>query len=130
MDVTAEQVYDLAPYARTLGVVFKTIQADQVVATLAYDHAISTVGGGIHGGALMALADITAAVLATAASGGALPATTQSSTHFLQPVTGDTTAKATAIKVGRSHVVVDVEVRDGEGALGLRVTQIVALVRR
>lgn len=70
MPVTAEQVFALVSYAKTLGVVFLEIEADSVVAQLQLTEALSTVGGGMHGGALMALADIAAAVLASATADG------------------------------------------------------------
>lgn len=98
MSVNAEQVFSLVPYARTLGVAFLEIEADQVVVELQLDESLSTVGGGMHGGALMALADIAAAVLASATADGALPATLESSTYFLNRVTGTATATATLLR--------------------------------
>jgi acyl-coenzyme A thioesterase PaaI-like protein len=53
-------VYALAPYAKTLGVVFDDMTAAGVRATLAHDPSLSTVGGGLLGGALTGLADVSA----------------------------------------------------------------------
>lgn len=127
MPVTAEQVFALVPYARTLGVVFLEIEADHVVAELQLNDGLSTVGGGMHGGALMALADIAAAVLSSARADGALPATIESTTYFLNRVTGTATATATLLRVSRNNVVVEVNIRDDDGNLAVRVTQIVVV---
>ena len=54
----AEEVYALAPYAKTLGVEFEEMTAAGVQARLAHDLSLSTVGGGLHGGALTGLADV------------------------------------------------------------------------
>lgn len=129
MSVTAEQVYALVPYAKTLGVVFRDIAADHVVAELSLADGLSTVGGGMHGGALMALADIAAAVLASARTDGALPATIESSTYFLNRVTGTATATATLLRTSRNQFVVEVNIRDDDGNLAVRVTQIVVVTK-
>ncbi len=64
MTVTAEEIYAVAPFAETLGVRFAAINASEVRARLDYVSALSTLGGGLHGGALMGLADGAAAVCA------------------------------------------------------------------
>ena len=129
MPITEQDVYDLAPYAKTLGVRFDDIEPDRVVARVAFDPSISTVGGGLHGGAIMGLADVAAAVLATAASDGALPATAESSIHFLESLKGRATATAVPLRVGRSQIVVQVAVRDDQDVLCAQVTQTVSLIR-
>lgn len=74
----AEDVYALAPYAKTLGVVFEEISEAGVRARLVHDLSLSTVGGGLHGGALMGLADVCAAVCAALnGPAGAAPATVE-----------------------------------------------------
>lgn len=128
MPITADDVYALAPYARTLGVGFAHLAAERVVADLSFDQQLSTVGGGLHGGALMGLADVAAAVCAVLnAAPGSAPATTTSTTQFLRPVRSSATATATPLNVGRSSVVVQVDVSDEAGALCARVTQTVAV---
>ncbi|MFF7794636.1 hotdog fold thioesterase [Streptomyces sp. NPDC007991] len=129
LTLDAEEVYALAPYAKTLGVVFDEISAVSVRATLAHDHSLSTVGGGLHGGALMGLADVCAAVCA-ALNGptGAAPATVESSTYFLRPAHTDVVATAVPLRVGR-NTVVEVDVHDAGGELCARVTQVVTTVR-
>jgi uncharacterized protein (TIGR00369 family) len=125
----AEDVYALAPYAKTLGVVFEEISEAGVRARLAHDRSLSTVGGGLHGGALMGLADVCAAVCA-ALNGpvGAAPATVESSTHFLRPARTGVVATARPLRVGRNSVV-EVDIHDEEGELCARVTQVVTTVK-
>lgn len=127
MSITEADVYQLAPYAKTLGVRLPRMDADGVVGTLEQSRALSTVNGGLHGGALMGLADVTAAVCAVLnAAPGALPATISSNTSFLRPARGDVSARATAVHRGGSMVTVQVDVTDASGALCARVIQTVA----
>lgn len=134
MSVTESDIYALAPFADTLGVRFGRLDAGLVEAHLAYVPELSTAGGGMHGGALMGLADVAGAVCA-ALNGGEgpvpVPATMESSTHFLRPMRG-TAASATSrpLHVGRSTVTVEVDIRDDREQLCARVTQLVALKRR
>ncbi|WP_053846499.1 PaaI family thioesterase [Streptomyces sp. NRRL B-24085] len=127
--LAAEDVYALAPYAKTLGVVFDEMTAEGVRASLAHDLSLSTVGGGLHGGALMGLADVSGAVCAALnGPAGAAPATVESTTHFLRPARTDVIATARPLRVGR-NTVIEVDVRDAEGELCARVTQVVTSVR-
>ncbi|WP_433920065.1 PaaI family thioesterase [Streptomyces canus] len=125
----AEDVYALAPYAKTLGVVFEEISEAGVRARLVHDLSLSTVGGGLHGGALMGLADVCAAVCAALnGPAGAAPATVESSTHFLRPARTSVVATARPLRVGRNSVV-EVDLHDDEGELCARVTQVVTTVK-
>ncbi|MGW7726659.1 PaaI family thioesterase [Streptomyces canus] len=125
----AEDVYALAPYAKTLGVVFEEISEVGVRARLVHDLSLSTVGGGLHGGALMGLADVCAAVCAALnGPAGAAPATVESSTHFLRPARTSVVATARPLRVGRNSVV-EVNIQDDEGELCARVTQVVTSVK-
>ncbi|HYT74484.1 MAG TPA: hotdog fold thioesterase [Vicinamibacterales bacterium] len=126
MTITAEDVYRLAPFVRTLGVEFSELAPAAVAARLAHTVELSTTGGGLHGGALMGLADAAAAVCAALnAAPGAVPATTDSTTHFLRPVRGTAHAVATPIRVGRTAVVVDVHIADESGERCVHVIQTV-----
>ncbi|MFF0078205.1 PaaI family thioesterase [Streptomyces canus] len=125
----AEDVYALAPYAKTLGVVFEEISEAGVQARLVHDLSLSTMGGGLHGGALMGLADVCAAVCAALnGPAGAAPATVESSTHFLRPARTSVVATARPLRVGRNSVV-EVDIHDDEGELCVRVTQVVTTVK-
>lgn len=118
----------MAPYVATLGVEFNQIAAQAVVARLPEDQSLSTVGGGLHGGAIMGLADVCAAVFASAnGPHGAIPVTVDSTTHFVQALRGDAEASATAVAVGPRRVVVQVTVSDANGELCAVVVQTVLM---
>ncbi|MFI6070011.1 PaaI family thioesterase [Actinoplanes sp. NPDC051343] len=119
----------LVPYTRTLGMHFPVIGPELVEARLEVSRELSTIGGGLHGGAILSLADAAAAVLATVVhDDGAMPATTESSAHFLEPVTGSATARAVPLRVGRRTVVVQIEVFDSTDVRCAVVTQTVARI--
>lgn len=129
MTLTPDEVYAAAPFVKTLGVELDQITPEAVVGRLPYSQPLSTVGGGLHGGALMGLADGTAAVCASVNGGqGALPATVDSTTHFLRPVAGQATATAVPIRSSSKQVLVEVRVTDESGALCVHVLQTVRLV--
>ncbi|MFJ9098063.1 PaaI family thioesterase [Streptomyces sp. NPDC102405] len=124
----AAEVYALAPYAKTLGVEFEEIEAAGVRAGLAHELSLSTVGGGLHGGALMGLADVCAAVCAALnGPAGAAPATVESSTHFLRPARTSVVATARRLRLGRNTVKWDRRSRRG-GRTVRPVTQVVTAV--
>lgn len=126
MTITSEDVYKLAPFVRTLGVEFTELTSAVVAARLDYAVELSTTGGGLHGGALMGLADAAAAVCAVLnAAPGALPATTDSTTHFLRPVRGSAHAVAEPMRASRTAVVVEVKIVDESGELCVHVIQTV-----
>lgn len=129
-EVTEEAVHHLVPYTKTLGMTFPVIGPKLVEAHLDVAYELSTVGGGLHGGAILSLADAAAAVLATVAyDDGAMPATADSSAYFLAPVKERAIARATPLRAGRGSVVVRVEVLDGSHAVCAVVTQTVRRVR-
>lgn len=123
--VTAEQIRTAAPFTATLGITFEALDAIEVRATLPFDASLSTIGGGLHGGASMSLADIASTVCAVLNSPeGAVAPTTESTTYFLRPVQGPATAVARPLRAGRRSVVVEVDVLDDSGQLCGRTTQI------
>jgi 1,4-dihydroxy-2-naphthoyl-CoA hydrolase len=129
MTLTQDEVYASAPFVRTLGIRLDEIAPEAVVGRLPFAQPLSTVGGGLHGGALMGLADGTAAVCASVnGEPGALPATVDSTTHFLRPVVGQATATARPITSSSRQVLVEVKVTDESGALCVHVLQTVRLV--
>lgn len=129
MTLTPDEVYAAAPFVRTLGVQLVEIAPEAVVGHLPFAQPLSTVGGGLHGGALMGLADGTAAVCASVNGGpGALPATVDSTTRFLRPVMGQATATARPITSSSRQVLVEVRVTDESDALCVHVLQTVRLV--
>ena len=126
--ITPEMIADLVPFARFLNIAFPVLTSTQVIARLPFQDGYRTIGGGVHGGAQMALADITAAVMAVLANGdpSSAPATMQSSTNFLEAAHGDLTATAAVLRHGRSAVI-DVVITDETGTVTATVRQVVAV---
>jgi uncharacterized protein (TIGR00369 family) len=121
---------ELIPFARTVGVRIVEADADRVVAALDWAPERTTTGGGLHGGALMTLADCAGAVCAYLnLPEGASTTTISSATNFLRGVrAGAVTAIATPIHIGRSFTTVVTEIRDDEGKLVAQVTQTQAVL--
>ncbi|MDP0398151.1 PaaI family thioesterase [Tsukamurella strandjordii] len=125
MKITEDAIYAMAPFARTLGARFPSIAADEVRAELDLDPSLSTMGGGLHGGAIMSLCDLAAAVLV----GLNLPegtgwTTVESHTHFLRPVLDRAVAVAVPLKLGRTVLSVEVTVTDAAERLCARTSQL------
>lgn len=130
MDALTAALHAAMPLVALLGVEGVRADADEAVVRLPWRPDLCTLGGVLHGGALMALADATGAWCATHhLPPGAGTATTSSTTQFLRAARGDVVATARALHVGRTSVVVDVEVRDGDGRLVARTTQAQAVLQ-
>lgn len=126
MNLTQEQVHELAPFTRTLGVELDELTPERVVAGLAVTPERCTVGSTLHGGALMGLTDSAAAVCAVLNmppdAGGT--STVAATTNFLRPAPlGRVTATARPLHRGRTTVVLEVDVHDDAGRLVARTTQ-------
>jgi 1,4-dihydroxy-2-naphthoyl-CoA hydrolase len=118
VELSPELIYEMAPFARTLGVEFPRLDPDEVHARLAVDHRLSTLGGGLHGGAVMSLCDLAGAVCAGLhVRDGAGWTTVESTTYFPRAVRGRAAgAVARPVKVGAGLINVDVDVyEDGPG---------------
>jgi len=115
----------MIPFAATLGIRVDSAAPTEVVGSLDWNPDQTTTGGGMHGGALMSLADTVGAVCAFLnLPAGAGTSTTSSSTVFLRGVrAGTVVATARPLHVGRSTIAVTTEVRDGDGKLVAQVTQ-------
>jgi uncharacterized protein (TIGR00369 family) len=115
----------LMPFAATVGVQIDDAAPEQVTGRLPYDPSRTTTGGALHGGALMTLADSVGAVCAFLnLPQGAGTSTTSSSTVFLRGVrSGEVTAVARPLHVGRRTIAVTTELRDEAGKLVAQVTQ-------
>lgn len=119
-------IHDSMPLCRTLGVTAVTVEADEVVLSLDWAEELCTVGGLLHGGAIMALADSAGATCAflNLPDGAVGTATIESKTNFLGSVTGGTvTARSTPLHAGRTTIVVETEVRRDDGRLVAKTTQ-------
>lgn len=130
--LTPDQALDAMPFSRSLGATFSSATAEEVRARLDWAPERCTTGGRLHGGALMALADSVAAVVAflNLPEGAAGTTTVSSSTSFLRGVTeGHVEAVARPIHAGRSTIVVETELRDARDRLVAKVTQAQAVLR-
>ena len=101
---------------RHLGMRFVEVQPDRVVVELDAGERLATIGGALHGGTLMALAD-TAGAAGTAAL-GFRTATLESKTNFFAAATGGKVrAEATPLHKGRRTHVWQTRVTDEGGRL-------------
>jgi uncharacterized protein (TIGR00369 family) len=105
--------------ADLLGIRFVEASLDRVVAELAVRDALTTVGGAVHGGTLMALADtVGAAATVLNLPPGATTATLESKTNFLAAGrSGTVRAEATCLHRGRRTMVWQTRVTDAGGRL-------------
>jgi 1,4-dihydroxy-2-naphthoyl-CoA hydrolase len=118
------------PFAAANGVQLTAASADESRGRLDWSPERCTVGGTMHGGALMLLADSVGAVCAfLGLPEGAGTATLSSSTNLLRAVrSGSVEAVARPLHRGRTTVVVVTEVHDEEGRLVASTTQTQAVL--
>jgi uncharacterized protein (TIGR00369 family) len=112
-----EQLHDLVPFAATLGV--RVVEATKDVVRLEMDfrRELCTSATTMHGGALMSLADTAGAIVAilNLPEGSTGTTTLESKTNLLGAMReGTVTATATPLRVGRSVIVVETELRLAE----------------
>jgi 1,4-dihydroxy-2-naphthoyl-CoA hydrolase len=119
----------LMPFAQQLGMTVEEASADRVVARLPWTPQLCTVGGVMHGGALMSLADTAGALVAfLGLPDGATTATITSTTQLLRPVTGGTVrAVAVPLHRGRTMVTAQTSLYDDDGRLVAQTTQVQAV---
>ena len=121
-----ETIRTLMPFANTLGITVVRYGADEVRARLAWDAALCTSGGVMHGGALMALADSTGGACAflNLPVGSAGTTTIESKTNFLRAVReGYVESRSRPLHTGKTVIVVETDLRDERDRLVGRVTQ-------
>jgi 1,4-dihydroxy-2-naphthoyl-CoA hydrolase len=109
-----------------LGIKIESAAPDEVVGTLVVEERLCTVGGILHGGAFMALADTLGGVGAFLnLTPRTRTATVESKTNFLRPAKIGTkvTAKSRLINRGRTLLLWQTEVHDSEGRLLALVSQ-------
>jgi 1,4-dihydroxy-2-naphthoyl-CoA hydrolase len=121
MPMDAAAVSDLfrGTLAELLGIRFVEATPDRVVAELDYRDELTTVGGSLHGGTLMALADTIGAV-ATVLNlpPGASTTTLESKTNFFAAGrSGTVRAEATALHRGKRTMVWQTRVTNDAGRL-------------
>ena len=130
-DPTA-QVHELVPFTKTLDIEILGQSKDEVRARMPWAPERCTAGGVMHGGALMALADSTGALVAflNLPEDAAGTTTIESKTNFLRAVRdGHAEAVSRPLHAGRTVIVVETDVRDAAGKLVARITQTQAVLR-
>jgi len=130
--LTTEQALDSMPFCKLMGVEFTAVDAVEVRARLAWSPERCTIGGVLHGGALMALADGAGAVAAflNLPDGGTGTTTVSSATNFLRGVRdGHVEAISRPLHTGRTTIVVETTLVDAAGKQVAKVTQTQAVLR-
>ena len=125
-----DQLLAAMPFAVATGVVLDSAEPGRVVGRLPWAPERCTAGGVLHGGALMTLADSVGAVCAFLnLPEGATTSTVSSSTSLMRALrSGTARAEATPLHVGRSFVVVSVDLTDDGGRRIAQVTQTQAVL--
>ena len=115
----------LMPLAVTLGFTVARWESEEVQIGVAWRPDLCTAGDLLHGGVIMALADSAGASCAFLnLPTGAATTTVESKTNFLRAVRhGTAMATARPLHTGRSVIVVETEVRDGDGRLAAKTVQ-------
>ena len=118
------------PFAVALGIRITSAVPEEVIGEFDWAAERTTLGGALHGGALMSFADSVGAVCAFLnLPAGASTSTTSSSTVFLRGVrSGTVSATAHPLHVGRSTIAIATQLRDDEGRLVAQVTQTQAVL--
>ncbi|WP_454195873.1 PaaI family thioesterase [Nocardia sp. Marseille-Q1738] len=126
-----ELFHKTMPFTERLGIEVLAHGAELVRSRLAWDESLCTLGGVLHGGVLMSLADATGAVCAflNLPHGKQGTTTVESKTNFLRAVrSGYATATAIPLHAGRSFIVVETAIRDDADKLVAKVTQTQAVL--
>ncbi len=118
------------PFAAGLGLEIVAGDAAGVHGRAEWQPGRCTVGGALHGGYLMALADSVGAMCAYFnLPEGAATATLESKTNLFRPVTeGAVDVRAAPVHVGRTVIVVQTDVTRADGKLASRTTQTQAVL--
>lgn len=122
---------DVMPFAALLGLEALASTKEEVHVRLAWRADLCTLGGALHGGVFMALADSAGAACAqlNLPEGATGTTTIESKTNFLRAVTsGHLHARSRPLHAGRTTVVVTTELRDDDGRLVGVVTQTQAVL--
>lgn len=111
--------------AETLGIRFVEVTPDRVVAELDHRPALTTVGGGLHGGTMMAFADTVGATGAFLnLPPGASTTTLESKTNFFAACRGGTVrAEAVPLHRGRRSSVWQTRLTDESGRMLAQIIQ-------
>ena len=119
MDLAALNEHCKGTLPEVLGIRFTEASPERVVAELSYRDALTTIGGSLHGGTLMALAD-TVGAFATVLNlpAGASTTTLESKTNFFAAGrAGTIRAESTPLHRGRRTMVWQTRITDESGRL-------------
>jgi uncharacterized protein (TIGR00369 family) len=120
-----EALHSAMPFAAHLDIVAVSADTEQVTTSAHWQPHYCGIGGVLHGGYLMALADANGATLAFLnLAPGASTTTVESKTNFFRPVTaGSFTATSTMVHKGRTTMVVQTDITNADGSLICRTAQ-------
>jgi 1,4-dihydroxy-2-naphthoyl-CoA hydrolase len=121
-----EMIHGLVPLAVTLGITADAAGPDEVVLSLDWAPSLTTGGGVLHGGMVMALADTSGAVCAflNLPEGAGGTTTIESKTNFFAATrSGTVKAHSRPLHVGRRVIVVETEIRGDNGRLAAKTIQ-------
>lgn len=129
-DQLTNLAHDSMPFTVGLDLVIESGGPDRVVGTSSWRADRCTVGGALHGGFLMAIADAVGAMCAASnLPPGAGTSTIESKTNFFRGVTsGAVTATSEPLHVGRTTIVVVTDITREDGKLVSRTTQTQAVL--
>jgi uncharacterized protein (TIGR00369 family) len=131
MGMTPEQLTAAMPFAVHTGIELVAVAPDEVTARLAWAPELCTTAGLMHGAALMTLADTAGAVCAFLnLPEGAGTSTIESKTNFFRGVREGTTVESVTrpLHVGRTTIVVQTDITNGDGKRVAQVTQTQAVL--
>lgn len=131
MDLTTT-IHQAMPLCAHLGVRGVTWQPDLVELELDWNESLCTTGGILHGGVLMALADSCGAACASVnlPEGAVGTSTIESKTNFLGAVRdGTVRAISRPLHTGSTTIVIETELRRGDGQLVGKTTQTQSVLR-
>ncbi|WP_422269429.1 PaaI family thioesterase [Mycobacterium sp.] len=119
-------IHGLVPLAVTLGITADAAGPEGVVLSLDWAQNLTTGGGVLHGGIVMALADTSGAVCAflNLPEGAGGTTTIESKTNFMAATrSGTVKAHSRPLHVGRRVIVVETEIRGDDGKLAAKTIQ-------
>lgn len=130
--ITPETATATMAFCELAGIAITAVDRDEVRAAVDWSPERCTIGGALHGGLLMSLADAAGAVAAfvNLPKGAVATTTISSATNFLRGVRhGRVEAISRPLHVGRTTIVVETELVDDEGRRVAKVTQTQAVLR-
>jgi len=126
-----EMIHGLVPLAVTLGITADAAGPEGVVLSLDWAQNLTTGGGVLHGGIVMALADTSGAVCAflNLPEGAGGTTTIESKTNFMAATrSGTVKAHSRPLHIGTRTIVLETEVRADDGKLAAKVLQTQAIL--